>query len=289
MPIMTFQVSDGQFGKVMKLREEWTDDVLPYVRSNSIEELVLRKLSSSKWYSLSFLDHFVSIKALRLFGDLTTNINPIHQLHNLVCLQLYEHSEEPIDFGAFPCLDQCTINFSKNRNSISQCANLTYVHLQGYSYKDLTRLEPLKNLTTLKLAQGPITDIASVTSFPNLNCLDLAFLRNMSDISPISTLSNIETLSLVNCKAITSLDAISSLRKLRHLSFSNCGVIDSISPIASCRELESVNFTEGTIIKDGDLRVLLNLPKLRRVGFANRSHYNLTLAQALEHIKSEGK
>jgi hypothetical protein len=52
------------------------------------------------------------------------------------------------------------------------------------------------------------------------------------------------------------------------------GDIESIAPIAGLTELEKFFFPVSTNVLDGDMSVLLTLPRLKNVAYQYRRHYS---------------
>ncbi len=102
-------------------------------------------------------------------------------------------------------------------------------------------------------------------------------------------LPKLKYLNLDGCRALDSIQPAFSIGSLETLTFANVGKRDSLDGIDRLRRLERVIFYGSTDIRDGDLRPLLSLPRLKAVAFANRKHYNLTLDQLERFIESRTK
>ena len=59
------------------------------------------------------------------------------------------------------------------------------------------------------------------------------------------------------------------------LNLTDCGELDSLAPLSGLRSLKALAFAGAkTTLRDGDLRPLLDLPKLSMVMFGARRHYS---------------
>ena len=78
-------------------------------------------------------------------------------------------------------------------------------------------------------------------------------------------------LAIEGCQeARRSLVAVPPLTRLK---VANCGDIASLAPLRGLDELEEFFAWESTRVVDGDLSVLLELPKLREIGMRDRREY----------------
>lgn len=279
-------IGDGAYGKVLTLNKEWSDDLIWVFEREHIQTLVLHRLP--KWdpsqplarptfrrTNLDFLAKVPQLRSLTVLDRSVPDISGVHHLPELRYLYMGDYSGKPIDFSCFPLLEECYIEFTKNRRSVALCTKLKSLSLQHYAYKDVTVLTPLSELTELWFSQGGLGDISAIGAFPDLKLLTLALLRNLRDISPLSTLKKVEELDLEGSKNFANLDAVSEMRALRTLNMSHCGNIDALKPLERCENLEVLRFGGDTTILDGDMTILLRMPKLRLALFGNRKHYNM--------------
>jgi internalin A len=106
-----------------------------------------------------------------------------------------------------------------------------------------------------------------------LESLSLAYTSNLENISTISALTCLTELFIENCRKIEDLESIGRLKSLRHLTLNRMGTLASLGFLEGLENLEKVLFWEDTRVADGIMRPLLDLPKLKFVGFRNRRHY----------------
>ena len=85
-------------------------------------------------------------------------------------------------------------------------------------------------------------------------------------------------LRLDSCKRIGAIDELTHLTRLTMLKLANCGDIASLVPMAALHELEEFAW-ESTRVVDGDLSVLVTLPRLRQTALASRRNYRPTTAE----------
>ncbi|MCP4446350.1 MAG: leucine-rich repeat domain-containing protein [Myxococcales bacterium] len=126
----------------------------------------------------------------------------------------------------------------------------------GQAPYDLTALESLVNLESLRVAKATVTEMRSLSSLVHLRSLELSGC-GISDLSPLVGLSKLEELVLKD-NTITDLAPLQSLVELRVLEISN-------NPVESLRPLTTTNMERltaaGTNIKD--LALLEHMPRLQ--------------------------
>lgn len=270
-----WEIDSGVYGKRLTLHVDWSDSLIRVFEREQIQEIVLFKPNNSGFSSLDFLGKVSWLKSFTLLDLLTENISGIHFLSDLRSIYMGDYSKKAIDFASFPELKECRMEFSHNRLSVVSCPKLELLSMLHFSLSDLSKLVPLRHLTTLDISQGKLADIRAITEFRHLEHLNLVLLKSLQDIAPLGRAGELQTLSLEGTRGFRTLDALSGLGKLRRLNISNCGQIDSIAPLVACRSLEILEFSEDTNILDGDLQPILQMPNLKYISLMNRKHYNL--------------
>lgn len=155
--------------------------------------------------------------------------------------------------------------------------SLRHLTLSEYNGVDLRPLEYLKGLNYLEL--GPARKLASLEglfSLPELTVFAVWYASHLSNINQLQLCKTLQVLKFNQCKAINSIEALNELRDLKTVHLNNCGAIESLSPIGHLNNVEEILFVEDTIIEDGAIRQLANLPSLGKVWFKNRRHYDIT-------------
>ena len=69
------------------------------------------------------------------------------------------------------------------------------------------------------------------------------------------------------------IDFLKKLKGLEFINLSSNGEIATLAPLSCLENLKALAFAGNTIIKDGDLSVLIELPKLSMLMFQGRRHY----------------
>ncbi|XID94608.1 leucine-rich repeat protein [Paenibacillaceae bacterium WGS1546] len=144
-----------------------------------------------------------------------------------------------------------------NLEGIQYFTDLKSLTIWGTGVKDISHLEQLKKIETLKLDDNQIEDISVLGKLTNIKRLDLAD-NQIQHIDGLSQLQQLESLTLSG-NQIQQITALSQLSQLRYLILSN-NQIEDITPLASLTGLWSVELKQNRIT---DIQALSNLTNLR--------------------------
>jgi hypothetical protein len=103
--------------------------------------------------------------------------------------------------------------------------------------------------------------------------LAVATCGSFEQCRPAESIRGIKYLALGGPNRV-ALHEIGALRELRKLTLNAVGKVASLHFLTACRKLEALSLQFSTNILDGDLGFLERMPKLKRVHFKNRAHYN---------------
>jgi hypothetical protein len=99
-----------------------------------------------------------------------------------------------------------------------------------------------------------------------------AALAELRDLPPC-----LRVLAIEGANKLGALPALPS--SLTRLKVANCGDIASLAPLRGLDQLEELFAWESTKVLDGDLSVLLELPRLRAIGMRDRREYRPRVAE----------
>jgi hypothetical protein len=153
--------------------------------------------------------------------------------------------------------------------------HLEHLDLRSAPVRSLSGVERMKSLRTLRFTEGPLESLDGIEQ-TRVETLWLAYLRRLKLVAPLTALSTLRMLDIVSCKKITDLERIGEVTSLENLGINGQGAISSLSFVRGLVNLRE--FRCGTTnIVDGDLSVLLQLPKLERpIINPHRKHYSHT-------------
>jgi hypothetical protein len=170
---------------------------------------------------------------------------------------------------------------------------LTLARVKGVDIAELprfTRLASLEinvsNVTTLRgmgrmetlremyLAQLPLADLAGIELQRGLRTVRLSYMKKLADISALDNLPALDELMCVSCKQIPTIDHAIAPDTLGGFIFIDGGRLGTISGLAGNRNLDTIDFSGATVVADGKVRFLADLPKLAELRFEDRRHYD---------------
>lgn len=271
----TYTIEQGSKGSVLVARSAWNDKMTEAISKRGIQELEINYAKGFAGKDLSFLEALSGITTLTLIHRTIDDISPIHHLHDLRALVVHTYCKTEIDFKQFPALEQCTLEWRAKAGSIFSCATLKKLFINSYSGKDTEKFARLLNLESLSLANAGVRSLEGLASLKHLTFLGLYNLRKLESLAGIESLGSVDHLEINGCKSVRSIEPVAALKKLKKFHLCDAGLIESLRPLNSLSDLEEVLFYDSTDILDGDLGWLAELPRLKKVAFADRSHYTL--------------
>jgi internalin A len=217
---------------------------------------------------LSFLSRLPGLRGLVLNAGEVRDLSPVQSLDRLETLTLNTPAKPrmELDFGAFPLLEKLRMYWNPGFESVFSCARLETLWVFGPPDADLARFGGMSGLRRLELSQG-----RKLVSTAGVGALDFLGLYQQTALEELRDLPDLQVLAIESCKKLGSLDGVPST--VRRLKVANCGDIASLRPLAGLVELEQFLAWESTRIVDGDLSVLMELPRLREIGMQERREY----------------
>ena len=142
--------------------------------------------------------------------------------------------------------------------------------------KELAGVSQVEDLELYEPAQ--LKSLAGVEEFHSLAGLHVFLAPDLKDIAPIKTATGLLEFELEGCPRVEFLDPLTGLGDLRFVSVSDCGTIESFRPLGHLHRLEELHAWGTTVVSDGDLTPVAQLPMLREVRMRNRRHYRPRVA-----------
>jgi hypothetical protein len=225
---------------------------------------------------LEILKQVSSIRGLHI-QDTIRNVSGLDYVKGIDYL-LIDGIGADIDLGAFTKLRELRIGgWSARFRNLDRCNGLGSLYIYSYSpgSSDLSELKPLHGLKALELVKGSVQSLQGVESMSQLERLHLRYLTKLGDLSLLCERQTLEELIVDHCRKAENLAALKCLAGLRVLGYDACRDIESINFLKSFRALRRCTFIDTNIV-DGNLRPLLEMPKLEYVGFLKKRHYSHT-------------
>lgn len=248
----------------------------------------LRLSRSMGWQNepLAFLEDLTELTGLEIYNWDVNDLTPLASLPGLQTLGLQCQFTNAPDFLCFSRLQKVFMTWRPKAESLLLHEGLTRLNVENYPGDDLIPLARLHRLKELQLTSRKLNSLQGIENLPVLERLDLYSCPKLSSLEPLTACDRLKTLEIESCKQIKSLSGIEALGNLKTLHLINCGKLPSLRPLAGMRELERFHFHDGTAILDGDLSVLLELPNLAVVSFADKRFYRPRRDEVLSHIGS---
>lgn len=276
---------------VLRLREWQHDDLtalVPY--ADHVEQVHVE----CDIPDLSALAGFGRLEALYLRSALSTI-----DFSRMRSLDTLGYSGDPPDFGNLdlaPSLKTLGLTGCELRDldALRRLRRLEAFRIREAPLRSLEGIEGLRSLRRLVLGQLPlesldglrhaseltevhlaflrISSIAELTQLLRLTKLSVSSCRKVRDLARIRELVGLEELDLRSMKPLPPIEFLAPLKKIKSLRLEGVGKIASLEFLRGFRQLEV--FTPfDTTVEDGNMSVLLELPALREVRYAERRHY----------------
>jgi internalin A len=239
-----------------------------------IDGVQVSVLLSIREDDVSFLAQIPSLRGLVLNGGGVRDLSPVQALGALETLTLNTPAKPklPLDFAAFPALKTLRMYWNAGFESVFGCESLEALFVFGPPDPDLARFGTLPRLRRLEVSQGrKLVSTAGVGG-------SVRFL-GLYQQAALSALEGLPALDVLAIEGAKQLGELRTVHTLKTLKAANCGDIASLAPLRGLDRLEEFFAWESTRVLDGDLSVLLELPRLRTLGMRDRREYRPRVAE----------
>ncbi|WP_423920716.1 hypothetical protein ACPEEZ_14785 [Frigoribacterium sp. 2-23] len=258
----------------------WTVDDEYEFRRSGAAALNLNYTFGFKERSLDFI-RGLPVKKLRVMSRTTRDLSPIYSLaEHLTSLSVTSDPRTPIDLTYFGKLKSLSAYWPQVAASISAATNVEDAYFGSYTDESLVALRSMTSLRWLMLKDRPrLRSLEGLSDLPHLNFLLIAGASSLSDVSELrrADAPRLRSLSLPGCKRIETLDDIVHQTLLTRLDLGDCGPLTTLSPLRALTELRELFLDESTLIVDGDLQPIVDLPHMQVLGMMSRRHYKPSL------------
>ncbi len=253
----------------------FSEKLLSRLKKSQPAALYLNAAKGWRCDDYAFLAELPALKLLSIVAAPPRGSIPIEAVTGLQSLHLDRVLPEPVDLPPLPALRSCKLAWSGAVGSLFDCRDLERLSLAGLKSKRFDRLSRLAGLKALCLRSSNIVSLRDLAGLGRLAHLELKVCRSLASLDGIEALAGLRSLTLNEGHKVHDLAPLAALEKLEVLNLTDCGELDSLAPLAGLRNLKALAFAgEKTAVRDGDLRPLLELPKLSMVMFGARRHYS---------------
>lgn len=243
----------------------WRDEYAAVIEAHDLAVLSIMVRGED----LSFLERLPSLRGLVLNAGEVRDLSPVQGLGALETLTLNTPSKPrlELDFTAFAGLTTLRMYWNPGLASVFASPSLRSLFVFGPPDADLARFGALPALRRLEVSQG-----RKLVSTAGVGAVDFLGLYQQAALEDLSALpAGLRVLAIEGSKKLGALPALPP--GLTRLKVANCGDIASLQPLAGLLELEEFFAWESTRVLDGDLSVLLALPRLKQIGMRDRREY----------------
>jgi hypothetical protein len=238
---------------------------------------------------LSFLKDFPRLLYLEIVDQKKVNTRHLDCLENLRGLRL-ETPGAGVDFGCFPELEVFSGDWHADNSNLHRSRELRRLSIWHYHGRsaDLTDFAGLIRLEQLEITQTKLASLEGVELLEDLRYLNIGYAPKLRSLEPLAAGgAGIRELSLSKLPNAQSYRPLASIPQLRRLKLSSCAAMPDLKWTAGMNHLDFFSFVE-TLVEDGDLSPLLNLPKLEYAGTMDKRTYNYK-SEALNKLLAERK
>jgi Leucine-rich repeat (LRR) protein len=271
---MPIEIAAGSLGRRVILRDPLSDADVEHIRRSGISRVWVLGFGERALPNLAALEGVVDeldVLTLNITSDAA-----VTSLPSLRSLSLESYARNRIDFRTFTNLERLHLNWRRGAETALENENLRNLSISRYPFTDLGPLAKLNRLEGLRIANSRgLASLAGIGNLPNLKRLWLIDNRALSDLGHLAAdRPSLVDLSMNTCRSIRDVGGLRAQVDLQSVTLINGGRVASLRPLASLPRLQTLWFYESTVIENGDLSVLLEMPALQRTSFANRRRYS---------------
>jgi hypothetical protein len=263
----------------LMLRGPWDSSCADLIKREKLTAVYLNVAKGWTGEDCSFLRSVPDIEEVGIIASQVAGLEALESLNKLKELEITCSTTSVVDFTKLPSLERVYVYWWPGALSLFQCTSLRRVHLDkvkqfpdGFAQHWLA----LKELTLSNMSLSNLNELKPLTT---LEKLELHNLRGLEDFSVLASMKSLRWLSIRGCKGLTALDSVQGLDQLEVLLLDDGGMIETLRPLKSLAALKALSFTGTTSVADGDLSVLVTLPRLAMLGFAPKRHYTHRLVK----------
>jgi hypothetical protein len=268
------EFENSRYGIKAIIKGVWQDTYLKLLLDKGVQELELNDGKGWRGDNVDFLKFLSNMKSLIIIDFSIKSIEPIHNLSELLKLEISTYSKTPINFKAFPKLVECSFEWIKGSDSLFEVLSLKKLFINSYDKKSSDVFSKLISLEELSIINSPVENIEGISVLKNLKVLRLGNLKKLTSLQGLHNLHELEELEIQRCKGIFTISEVLQLNKVKRLLLIDLGDIASINGIENLTELQDFLFYESTNIIDGDLLPITKLNSLKKISYQNRKHYS---------------
>lgn len=256
------------------LEGPWSEAAGERLLREGADSLFLNHTRGWKGKDLAFLAGLPRLKRLSIIDWEIQDVSGVSALSALEYLLLHVPARSRIGFPALKKLRHCSFKWIPGNEDLFACVGLERLSLIEYKEGSLDPLGGMSGLRFLRVSDNrKAAETGFLAGLPQLESLELAHCRALASLDGLERTPRLATLKVSGTKKLSTLAPIGALAALETLELEGLGTVPSLEFLSACRNLRALVLMDSEV-KDGKLDFLDGLPKLEKVIFENRRHYN---------------
>ncbi|KNC92030.1 hypothetical protein [Trabulsiella odontotermitis] len=222
-----------------------------------------------------------SIYSLYIADDINLkkiDMSPLYGMANIKKITM-QYLKGSIDFSKFRALETLYITKADAEIDALNINTLTNLLLVSIKNSNCEFISSIRNLNTLRISSTSIENLSGIEFLSNLKSLRITYSPNIVDISTINKIKTLSYLYVEKCRKLTDFSFLKDNESICNLFLSD---VDSLSFIPGMKSIENIKFWN---LKDGDLSYLLNSSTLKNVDFhPHKKNYNYSKDEINKNI-----
>jgi len=282
-----YQIFEHPFGRHLGVLKRLDAETIEAVRHENACRLSIVPLKVKGPLDLNVLKLCPELKSLYLHVEEPVDWTPVQHLRELEDLTLIArgHRPRPLEFRLFRHLHTVRISWYPEWASVLSCSTLQGLTIENSEKVQEFDLRRLPLLAELWLAECRGLQRLLCSPDQSLESLCVNSCRSFESFEPFKVLHSLKYASFGGNSRF-DVQSLGHCHGLKSLNLVGVGKLPSLQFLSDCISLERFTMLFSTKIEDGDLNVLLKLPKLKAVTFRRFQNYTHTLKEISESIAS---
>lgn len=272
---MSFTLEQTPEGVDLVVSGDWSEEARQSLVKGSADGLVLNYARGYRERDLEFLAG-LPVRRLHVLARTVTDLSPIYSLADgLVSLRVQSDPRALIELERLPQLQKLSAAWGQVQGSLGFAQRLEHLFLLSYTETDLVPLTAIPTLVSVVMKDYPrVRSLDGVEELPRLAALGVHFANGLDDITALKRTSPfLETLQLPSCRKVTDIASVAACTALRFFELSEGGELPTVAPLSGLKHMERLYLYGSTIVVDGDLSAIAQLPHLRDFRMQGRRSY----------------
>lgn len=252
-----------------------------YLKNNSIDGfIIITDDINKKVNDIKNISEYEELRGLNLNSYYYESITDLSRFKKLEYLNILGKSNGEIPFSSLGSLWCIYLNYDKRScKSFFECVNLEYIFIDNYtetSSKDFEKFEKAKRIGLMKCK---IIEFDAIKNMSKLEHIGIGYNSKMKTLKWLDGNNSLKSVAIQNCKNIKDWEIIGSLEKIQKLTIENCGELPSLNWLQQLTNLEEIRIIGTTSVKDGKIKEIMKIPKLKYLFVPVKKEYDVTLQE----------